>query len=266
MQPQARKGRSARLGVGCLLLAILALTSCAGNDGLLKGAGASSDFTKAKQEYERGHFLRAIELLVTFEREHPGSQYIDDALFYLGKAHQGNHEQLLARQSFERLLRAYPRSSYAEMALFEIARSWYLSMRGPALDPEPTENAHTAFISYLRRYPQGQYRQEAQEAIDEILDRLAEKDYLNGRTYLRLRRTTAARRYFEKALATHAEALIAAKAHEGIARSYEKEKKWSQARTAYRALLDHLGDNPDRFEDGGAIAEKARAKLASLPE
>ena len=239
--------------------------SCGGRDGLLHGAGAGSAFTRAKQEYESGNYLRAIELLVTFEREHPGSQYIDDALYYLGRAHQGNHEQLLARQSFERLLRAYPRSSYAEMTLFEIARSWYMSMRGPALDPEPTESAHAAFLSYLRRYPEGQFRAEAQEAVGEILDRLAEKDYLNGHTYLRLRRPAAARRYFRKSLDTHAEAQIAARAREGIARSYEKDRNWSEARTAYQALLDHLGDDPGRFEDGVEIADKARARLASLP-
>jgi len=250
-----------------LVLGWIALAaSCAGGRHPVHGPGAQGDFTRAKEAYEGGHHTRAIELLEAFERNHPGSQYIDDAFFYLGKSHQASREQLLARQAFQRLLDAFPRSSFAEDALFEIAHSWFLSMRGPALDPEPAEEAIRAFRSYLRRYPEGEHRSESEEAIRTVLNNLADKDYRNGRTYMRLGRPGAARRYFEMSLSRWDEATVSAKAREGIARSYEKEDRWPEARAAYESLLEHLGDDPDRFDDGSDIAARARQRLASLPQ
>jgi outer membrane assembly lipoprotein YfiO len=206
--------------------------------------------------------LSAIELLESFERKHPGSQFIDDALYYLGKAHQGNKEQLLARQAFRRVVEDFPRSPFAEDARFEIARSWFLSVRGAQLDAEPAEEALRSFRVYLRRFPQGRHVAEAREGEQAVLGVLAEKDYLNGRTYMRLGRHGAARRYFEKSLTTWADSPHAAKALDGVARTYESEGNRAGARQAYERLLEVLGGEPARFEDGIALARRAREKLA----
>lgn len=247
-----------------VLVLLLALGSC-GRQEHIQGPGAQGEFLKGRQAYERGDQLRAIEILEAFERNHPGSQFIDDAFFFLGKAHQANNEQLLARQSFQRLLEGFPRSSYAEDALFELAQCWVMSMRGPALDPEPAEEALRACEVYLRRFPEGKYRVEAELAIVKARANLAAKDYLNGRTYMLLDKPEAARRYFQKSLNRWEDAPVSAKAMEGIAVSYEKQQQWEEAREAYTALLEHLGDDPARFDDGQQIAAAARRRLERLP-
>ncbi|MCK4305889.1 MAG: outer membrane protein assembly factor BamD [Candidatus Eisenbacteria sp.] len=258
--------QASRAAVQVLLCMTICIAGCAGGNGSVRGPGPQGVFLRGKQAYERGRHMEAIELLEAFERQHPGSQYIDDAIFYLGKAHQANREQLLARQSFERLIEAFPRSSYTEDAFFEIGRSWFLEMRSPALDPEPAEEAMRAFRVYERRYPDGKYRREAEDAIRKVLENLAKKDYLNARTYMRLGRPEAARRYFHKSLDRWLEAPIAAKAAQGIAQSYERERRWPEAREAYSWLLDHLGDTPKRYEDGAKIARMARTSLDRLPQ
>ncbi len=255
---------TAALAIWLVLLA--GLLSCSGGGGRHTPPGAQGNFAKARQAYESGHHLRAIELLEAFEHNHPGSQYIDDAFYYLGKAHQASGEQLLARQAFNRLLNGFPRSEYAEASYFALAHSWFLSMRGPALDPEPAEEALVAFRGYLRRYPEGAHREEAELAILEVRGNLAKKDYLNGRTYMRLGRPAAARRYFRKSLEHWGESSVSAKAWDGIAHSYEAQDMWAEAREAYAALIGHLGDDPDRYEDGKKIAKSARRKMDTLPQ
>ncbi len=260
---------SRRLGARLLPLAALAALlgplSCGSQQARIEGPGAEGEFLEGRAAYDRGDQMRAIELLEAFERNHPGSQFIDDALYYLGLAHQANNEQLLARQAFQRLLDAFPRSSYAEDARFQFAQSWLMSMRGPALDPEPAEEALRAYAAYLRRYPDGEFREEAQEGMRRARSTLAEKDCLNGRTYLRLGKPEPARRYFRKSLERWDQAPVSAKALAGIARTYEEEKNWPEARRAWEALVDHLVDDPGRYEDGEELADKARERLASLP-
>jgi len=246
-----------------LVLAIV-LCSC-GTQERVQGPGAAGEFERGRQAHERGDQVRAIEILEAFERNYPGSQFIDDALFYLGKAHQANSEQILGRQVFQRLLDGFPRSGFAEDALFELAQCWVLSMPGPALDPEPAEEALRACGVYLRRYPEGKHRQQAELATVAARTALARKDYLNGGTYLRMGKPEAARRYFQKALDRWKDAPVSAQAMQGIAASYERQKLWDDARRAYGELLGHLGDDPSRFEDGRQIAADARRRLERLP-
>jgi outer membrane assembly lipoprotein YfiO len=258
------RARRGRLPIWVLCLAGL-LCACASAPRPVPLAGAEGDFARAKSEYDRGRMLEAITLLEAFEKEHPGSQYIDDALYLLGKAHQANKEQILARQAFQRLLDDYPRSPFAEDALFEVAYSWFLSVRGPALDPEPAEEALRSFRTYLGRYPEGKYRDPARGGEQAVLGTLAKKDCLNGETYMKLRRYPAARRYFEKSLERWNESPVSARALAGIARSYEKEGSAAEARAAYERLLAHLGDDPARYQQGEELARRARQRLAGTP-
>jgi outer membrane protein assembly factor BamD len=249
-----------------LAIALSALAGCGSGSAPPIEAGADADFEKARKAYDQGDHLRAIELLEAFEHANPGSKYFDDAIFLLGKSHQANDEQILARADFERLLQEFPRSPFAEDAHFELANSWFLSMSGPSLDPEPAEEAVSGLRGYLRRYPEGKYRPEAQESIDKALAVLAEKDYLNGRTYLRLGRPAAARRYFEKSLVTWDRAPISGRVLEAIAHTYADEKDSAAERAAYERLIAHLGDEPDRYRDGEQLLAEARARLDVLPE
>ncbi len=248
-----------------LLAGFLLPLACGGAAGPIQVPGAQGEFLRAREAYEGGRHLEAIELLEAFERRHPGSQFIDDALFYLGKAHQANREQLLARQTFVRLIETFPRSTYTEDAFFEIAHSSFREMRGPALDPEPAEEALRALYAYQARYPNGEHMVAAAEAVAEVLETLARKAYLNGRTYLRLGRPEAARRYLRKSIEVLPTSPVSAKVYAMIARSYEREKRWAEAREVYQQLLDHLGTMPQRYEDGEDLAARARSKLDSLP-
>ncbi len=227
---------------------------------------ARQRMAKAERAYDKGHYEEVILLLSDFDREFPGSPLFDSAFLLLGRAHQANEEYLLARQAFRRILEETPGSPLAEDALFEIGRCWFLAIGGPERDPGPAEEAISTFGQYLERYPGGKYVSEAQEGLERARETLAKKDYLNGRTYLRLGYYGAARRYFRKSLERKADSRCSGLALAGLAEAYEREGRRAEAVRVYRRLIGHLQESPQDFEKGGALLRKAQRRLRRLEQ
>jgi outer membrane assembly lipoprotein YfiO len=206
--------------------------------------GEEGDFRRAERLYTQGRYLQAVEALDAYRNEHPGSDRIDDAIFLLGMSHEKQGENLLARDEFDRLLRDYPQSSHREETQYERALAWYADSRGPALDPEPTEESLAAFRAYLGLYPDGAHRADAEQYVAKCLDRLAVKAWLNGKTYLRGKHGEAARIYFEKSLSIRPESSCAGDAMLGLARAQRLIGDAAAEEAAWKRLLDYA--TPER--------------------
>lgn len=102
--------------------------------------------------------LEILNFLVTrFSR----SRHADDAWkeLALDAAAAGQHRASI--DIYERLLRDHPESEWADLALFEAARSYSMLTRGKRYDVDPLLLAHAAFGRYLRRYPDGNFATDA---------------------------------------------------------------------------------------------------------
>jgi outer membrane assembly lipoprotein YfiO len=262
MKPYVRRRgiRRACSGLG-LLAAVLALVWGAGCAAPLRGGGAGpeAEFAHGQELFEDGHYLQAIQALESFRTEHPGSDRVDDAILLLGKAHAKLGENILAREEFDRLLKDFPQSSHREEAQFERAMSWLADAHGPSLDPEPTQAALDAFRAYLRNYPDGTHRAEAEKYIRLVLDRLAAKAYLNGQTYLELHQPQAACIYFEKSLSILEDSSRAGDALLGLARAHEEMGDTAKARECYQKILEFA--TPERLQ-GNSRLRSVRERAA----
>jgi outer membrane assembly lipoprotein YfiO len=244
-----------RRGLWILLVPVLLAAGCGGSaPGIQVLPGSEGDFIQAKRAYEEGNYVRAVELLTAFLDAHPGSNQLDEALVLLGEAHQRTGESLLAVQDYERLIRDFPQSSFREQAEFGRAEASYRDAQKPSLDPEGTETALSLFRAYLIRYPEGTKVEEARNAIEDCLDRLAVKAYLNAQTYRRLNRPRAEVIYLEKALTTKPEFSRTGEALAALGRAYARVGEFQKAFDTWQRLLDYA--TPERIE--------ARPKLASL--
>jgi outer membrane assembly lipoprotein YfiO len=246
------------------LVGLLLLPGCLGETA---GGGPTLDplvgeLARARWAVEKGNYQEAILLLETFEEERPGSRYMDEVLFLMGRCHMALGEYLLAVESFDRLLQDYPQSRFAEEAMYQRARSAFLGSRPAPFDQEATRDAIRWAREYLIHYPQGQFAQEAREIIRKAQERLVEKAYRNGETYRKLRRWRAARFYYEKGLGIRRDTPWAARCLEGLVRVAREEGDREREREALEAYQDWL------LNEGSSVLseDERRRKLSWVRE
>lgn len=108
---------------------------------------------------------------------------LPESYYYLGQAHFGHHEYILAAQSFSRVAENFPEDSLADRATYETGVSYAKLWRRPALDPEYGETARSTFQSFMAAYPDSPLRDSAQKQIERLDEWFATKGYDNGVTY-----------------------------------------------------------------------------------
>jgi outer membrane assembly lipoprotein YfiO len=226
-----------------------------------------TEWIRAKERYEKGHMLRASELLSAYVQAHPGSNRLDEALLLLGLSRQRIGENQIATEDFNRLIRDFPQSPHREQAEFERGRCSLNEALAPARDATATETALTLLRAYLLRYPDGSYAEQARQGVDECLERLATKAFLNAQTYLRLRRFRAAEIYLEKAMEIRSDFSRAAETLVELGRLRERLLNPAGAREAWERLLEYA--TPERIENNGRLedwrieAQTALSRLSS---
>ena len=120
--------------------------------------------------------------------------------YYLGKAHAGEKEWLLAAQAFARLSALFPDDTLADDGLFEAARAYATIWDDPELDPTYGHSAIAMFQSLIAAYPSSPLVAEAERGIAAVRAQLAEKDYRNAELYRRRRSPHSAIMYYREIL------------------------------------------------------------------
>ncbi|MBU1700519.1 MAG: outer membrane protein assembly factor BamD [Candidatus Eisenbacteria bacterium] len=256
-------------GLALLFAVSLLISGCGGSHG---GKTEShlpvlDELIRARRDYDKGHYSDAVLSLAQFTDRHPGSRFMDEALFKLGKSHQYIAEYLLATDSFRRILDDYPQSEWLEEATYELGRSAYLGSKGPDYDQEATYDAISTFRLYLRQYPEGNFVKDVEELLFICEDRLVRKAYISGDTYLKVHRMEPARFYFDKGIAIRSDVPAAADCLLGLARSYKIEKKPIKALEAFERLqiwLEGEGANLLEAEKHDRLLESIANEMNSL--
>ncbi|HCT56110.1 MAG TPA: outer membrane protein assembly factor BamD [Gemmatimonas aurantiaca] len=110
------------------------------------------------------------------------------AYFYLALTHERKHEFLLAAQAFERVTDGFPDDTLAPTAMLGSGRSYQSIWRRPSLDPEQGQKAVSVLRALLSSYPDAKEVEDAKARISTLEEWFAEKDYMTGVHYVRVRR------------------------------------------------------------------------------
>ena len=181
-----------------LLFALTAVSACGGGFQARKFSTNPLLFDAGLKELNKKKWDNAV---IAFERLTLDLTARDTLLppsqLYLGKAHEGRGEFLLAAQSYARLAETYPDDSLAAVGLLAAGNAYLKLWRSPTLDPTYGTLAQTQFRLLSSLYPDSKLRAEADKGVAHVDELMATKDYETGQHYVRRKAFDSSIIYFK---------------------------------------------------------------------
>ena len=248
-----------------ILIAVAACGGCAGSrpDPPPDEGGFMDWAQKAYQDEDYDDLVLALR---QFLPAHAGGRHTEAATLLLGKALYKQDFYVEAEEQFRALLRDFPGGEVAPEAMYHLGLALLAQSRPAQLDQRETREAMAQFQSFVSRYPDHSLVASAEKHILAIRTKLAEKEYLSGKLYLRrgdsYRR--AARFYFkEKVLKEYGDTKFAPLALLGLAESYNKTHEWQKLADTCQELLARFPESHEAHRAKNLL-EKAKKEGAAM--
>lgn len=172
-----------RLNITSLLCFLLLLTSCSEYTNVLKSNDYEYRYETAKALYAEGHFRQAAELFAMLLGALKGTQYGEESLYMAAESNLRAKDYESAAMFFKKYYQAYPKGQYVEQARFNSGYSLYRQTADVRLDQTSTMEAIKEFQNFLDYYPNTSLKEQTQEIIYEMQDKLVTKEYLAAKLY-----------------------------------------------------------------------------------
>ena len=168
------------------LLAALLLSSCGEYNKLLKSTDYEYKYEAAKNNFAKGQYNRAATLLNELIAILKGTDKAEESLYMLGMSYYNQNDYQTAAQTFTQYYNVYPRGTFTELARFHAGKALYLDTPEPRLDQSGTYNAIQQLQMFLEYFPNSAKKDEAQNMIFALQDKLVMKEYLSAKLYYNL--------------------------------------------------------------------------------
>ena len=171
------------LKIVILSLVAVVLTGCSGYNKIMKASDYNTKYSLAKQYFMEGHYTSCSSILeecVAFQR---GTAQSEESMYLLATCYYNLSDYLSASQYYLACYRSFPNSVYSENCLFWSGKSLFLDTPDPRLDATSTTEAIIELQRFVESYPESKYRQEAENMIYVMYDRLVEKEVGTAELY-----------------------------------------------------------------------------------
>lgn len=165
------------------LILMLVVSACGDYNKILKSTDYEFKLKKAVEYFEDGEFVKAGTLFQELVNIYRGTSRADQIYYYYAKSMMGQKDYLMATHYFKSLLKEFPGSQYSEEAQFMVGYCNYLLSPKARLDQAVTKEAIQSLQLYINLYPYNERVDEANRLMDEMMDKLVYKSYLNARLY-----------------------------------------------------------------------------------
>lgn len=214
------RGRARWTLVGWGLTVFLALSACASTPSWM-GLDGDELFAFSVERFEEGDWDEAVDGFERLLASFPGHARSAEAQIYLARAHSENGEFITAAAEYERFLQRYPSHGMAPEASLGICRAYARLAPHPQRDQEYTRRAREACRTTATEFQGMNVAQEADSIRTEMVDRLAERWYQEGRFYQRRDFHDSAILIFQDLVDFFPETVWAPQALLALLRSYE---------------------------------------------
>jgi outer membrane protein assembly factor BamD len=165
---------------------MLIYTSCSKFRQIQKSDDWEVKYRAALEYYDKEDYYKAsvlIEEILPILRGRPEAERIQ---FYFAYAYYYQKQYVMSAHYFKTFFTIYSRSEYAEEAMYMHAYSLYLDSPDFELDQTNSRDAISAMQTFINRYPQSKYANDANQIIDQLQLKLERKAYENAIQYYRL--------------------------------------------------------------------------------
>lgn len=184
---------------------MLAVAACRPEFNLKNFTTNESLYSSSYSEFQHKHWDNAVAGFEKLTTDLPARDtLLPRSYWYLASAHAHLGENLLAAQSFSRLVETFPDDSLADDAALEASRSYRKLWRKPELDPTYGETAIASYNTLIGLYPTSPLIPTAQKEIADLENWFAIKDYDAGMYYFRRKAYDSGILYFKDALTKYA--------------------------------------------------------------
>ena len=204
---------------------------------------------QARADYHNGRCKRAVPKFARAVGELPAQDpRVAEATYYLAECDFASGLFLEASRQFRRVADVHGGHPLAPDALLRAGDALAELWEHPELDPLYGESAIAVYRELIARYAGTRAAQRAGVKLTALEDRFAEKDYLNGVFYERLRAYDSAIIYYRSVVANYAQSSFASRALVHLAETYrrigyaEEEKETCEHLRRYYPNAEGLGE------------------------
>ncbi len=162
------------------------LSSCGDYNKVLKSQDYSYRYEAAKEYFFSGQYNKASVVLADMITILKGSTKAEESLYMLAMCYYGQGDWLEASSTFKKYYTTYPRGEFTELARYYTCRALYNDTPEPQLDQTSTFSAINEIQTFCEYYPTSIYKDDAQNMMFELQDKLVEKEYLSAQLYYNL--------------------------------------------------------------------------------
>ena len=189
-----------------LYMATMTGCSSTSNEKLTHTDWCKKRYDVAEELYKAKKYGRTIEKLEEILSTCAGSGYMEQAQFLIAESHFNLEQWIEARGEYGSFIVNFPGSPFAETAEFRKAVSSYNMEYKIDRDESNTTTAMKDFERYLANHPSTPLRDSVNYYYNNLVDRVADKEFQTGRLYLRMEKPQAAVIYFKEFLETYPKA------------------------------------------------------------
>ena len=182
-----------------VLIVILFLTGCKSTyEDTLTGRDVDQKETLAFKLYEEKDYFKAGELFKSLIQDKKSGEDIEKMFFFYAMCDYYLEDYGLAAYEFERLIQKFPRGKYNEESQYFIAMSNYKKSPPYFLDQDYTYRAIESFQLFLDKYPKSTKREDVNNKVDELTDKLEFKMYRQAKLFYHMEEYKSANVALEK--------------------------------------------------------------------
>lgn len=168
------------------LITLLFLSSCGSYNKVLVSRDFDNRYETAKAYYAEGSYRKAANLLVDMITSLKGTDKAQESLFMLAMCEYNDGDNETASTYFRQFYGSYPKGDLSELARYYSGVALYRATPDPRLDQSSTTGAMAELQTFMEFYPNSQWKPRAQIMVEELRDKLVEKEFLAAKLYYNL--------------------------------------------------------------------------------